>query len=174
MSEWLLFQIMVRRRTKSITWTNAHLLLIWPVRANFSEILKLHLKLSSETFRPSFANLAIGITRYFWNAFNWNQIFVYWFKFRSITCLRVLSAVNRFWIRLGCGAIQSGDDKWHYNDVIMGTMAFQITSLTIVYSTVYSGADQRKHQSSASLAFVCVWGGGGSPGDRWIPRTNGQ
>ena len=42
----------------------------------------------------------------------------------------------------------------HYGDVIMGTMASQITSLTIVYSTVYSGADQRKHQSSASLAFV--------------------
>ena len=36
----------------------------------------------------------------------------------------------------------------------MGTMASQITSLIIVYSTVYSGADQRKHQSSASLAFV--------------------
>ena len=33
---------------------------------------------------------------------------------------------------------------------MMGTMAFQITSLTIVYSSVYSGADQRKHQSSAS------------------------
>ena len=44
----------------------------------------------------------------------------------------------------------------HYNDVIMGTMASQITSLTVVYSTVNSGADQRKHQSSASLAFV--WG----------------
>ena len=44
----------------------------------------------------------------------------------------------------------------HYNDVTMGAMASQITSLTIVYSTVYSGADQRKHQSSASLAFV--WG----------------
>ena len=42
----------------------------------------------------------------------------------------------------------------HYNDVIMGAMASQITSLTIVYSTVYSGADQRKYQSSASLAFV--------------------
>ena len=38
----------------------------------------------------------------------------------------------------------------------MGTKASQITSLTIVYSTVYSDADQRKHQSSASLAFV--WG----------------
>ena len=44
----------------------------------------------------------------------------------------------------------------HYDDVIMGAMMSRITSLTIVYSTVYSGADQRKHQSSASLAFV--WG----------------
>ena len=42
----------------------------------------------------------------------------------------------------------------HYSNVIMTTMAYQITSPTIVYSTVYSGADQRKHQSSASLAFV--------------------
>ena len=42
----------------------------------------------------------------------------------------------------------------HYDDVIMGTMASQMTSLTFVYSTVYSGADQRKHQSSASLVFV--------------------
>ena len=44
----------------------------------------------------------------------------------------------------------------HYDDVIMGAMASQITSLAIVHSTVYSGADQSKHQSSASLAFV--WG----------------
>ena len=42
----------------------------------------------------------------------------------------------------------------HYCDVIMATIASQITSLMIVYSTVYSDADQRKHQSSASLAFV--------------------
>ena len=42
----------------------------------------------------------------------------------------------------------------HYDNAIMGAMASQITSLTIVYSTVYSGADQRKHQSSTSLAFV--------------------
>ena len=41
----------------------------------------------------------------------------------------------------------------HYSDVRMGKIASQITSLTIVYSTVYSDADQRKHQSSASLAF---------------------
>ena len=51
----------------------------------------------------------------------------------------------------------------------MTTMASQITSLTVVYPTVYSDADQRKHQSSASLAFV--WG---IHRDRWIPRTKGQ
>ena len=58
---------------------------------------------------------------------------------------------------------------FHYDDVTMGTMAAQITSLAIVYSTFYSGADQSKHQSSASMAFV--WG---IHRDRWIPRTNGQ
>ena len=42
----------------------------------------------------------------------------------------------------------------HYNDVIMSAMSFLITSLTIVYSSAYSVADQRKHQSSASLAFM--------------------
>ena len=45
--------------------------------------------------------------------------------------------------------------NFHCSDVIMSTMASQITSLTIVYLTVYSGVDQkRKHQSSASLTFV--------------------
>ena len=57
----------------------------------------------------------------------------------------------------------------HYTDVIMSTKASQVTSLTDVYSTVCSDADQRKHQSSASLAFV--WG---IHQDRWIPRTKGQ
>ena len=42
----------------------------------------------------------------------------------------------------------------HYSDVIMGVTISQISSLTIVYSTFYSDADRRKHQSSAPLAFV--------------------
>ena len=42
----------------------------------------------------------------------------------------------------------------NYSDVIMSAMASQITGVSIVYSTVCSGADQRKHQSSASLAFL--------------------
>ena len=44
----------------------------------------------------------------------------------------------------------------HYSDVIMGAIASQITSLTIVYSAIYSGADQRNHQSSASLPLCGI------------------
>ena len=42
----------------------------------------------------------------------------------------------------------------NYNDVTMDAMVSQIASLTIVYSIIYSSADQRKHQNSLSLAFV--------------------
>ena len=42
---------------------------------------------------------------------------------------------------------------YHYGDVIMSMMASQITDISIVYMTVCLGANQRKHQSSASLAF---------------------
>ena len=49
----------------------------------------------------------------------------------------------------------------HYNDVIMSAITSQITSLTIVYSTVYSDADQRKHQRAAQMASyaenVSIW-----------------
>ena len=42
----------------------------------------------------------------------------------------------------------------HYDDVIMTMLASQISSLPVVCSIVYSDVNQRKHQSSASLAFV--------------------
>ena len=47
---------------------------------------------------------------------------------------------------LFAGEITDGAE-WtiNYSDIIMGTVESQITSLTIVYSTVYSDADQRKH-----------------------------
>ena len=62
--------------------------------------------------------------------------------------------IYKSWIYL-CVSHHSTDlTDTHYNDVIMSAMTYQITSLTIVYSTVYLDADQRKHQSSASLVFV--------------------
>ena len=73
---------------------------------------------------------------------------------------RVQGSSKMFWQNtksyLYCAIFQNMPNvcRVHYNDVIMGTIASQITSLTTVYSTVYLDADQRKHQSSASLAFV--------------------
>ena len=52
----------------------------------------------------------------------------------------------------------------HHNDIKMSAMASQITCLTIADSTIYSGADQRKYQSSVT----------GLCGDQWIHRTKGQ
>ena len=62
--------------------------------------------------------------------------------------------VNGYITRINRSLWYNYTNTKHYCDVIMGAMASQITSPTIVYSTVYSGADQRKHQSCASLAFV--------------------
>ena len=62
--------------------------------------------------------------------------------------LNVIEQRSRSWTGFGVNRMS------HYCDVIMGAMTSQITSLTIVYSIVYSGADKIKLQSSASLAFV--------------------
>ena len=61
-------------------------------------------------------------------------------------------------------------DAWNYSDATMSTMASQITSLTIVYPTVYSGADQRKKIKAPRHWPLC----GEFTGDQWIPRTKGQ
>ena len=54
----------------------------------------------------------------------------------------------------------------HYSDVIISAMVSQITGVSMVFSTVCSGADKRKHQSSASLPLWKEF-----TGDRWIPLT---
>ena len=60
------------------------------------------------------------------------------------------------WVSIELQAMTFKCDRYWLSKlhVIMSAMASQITSLTIVYLCVYSSADQRKHQSSASLAFV--------------------
>ena len=74
--------------------------------------------------------------------------YVTWFM---KTDKRYFSLVSKYM----CMTEVTNPNSWiHYSDVKIAAMASQITSLTIVYSTVYSGADQRKHHRSASLAFV--------------------
>ena len=65
-----------------------------------------------------------------------------------MTCLQLKLPCYSWWRHL------MANQGRHYDDIVMGAMVSQITSLTIVYSIVYSGTDERKHQSSASLAFV--------------------
>ena len=62
--------------------------------------------------------------------------------------------MHNFWISPIACSIASTCQWHHYDDVIMTMLESQITSLTVVYSIVYTGVHQRKHQSSASLAFV--------------------
>ena len=63
---------------------------------------------------------------------------------------------RRFRITSHRRQIVTNRQKFHYRDLIMSAMVSQITSLTIVYSTVYSATDQISYRSSAPLAFV--WG----------------
>ena len=87
--------------------------------------------------------------------FTW--VFPEWFHTRNLV---VDYNLVLWWLKLGWyqsialllhwGIVMS----YRYSDVIMSAMASQITSLMIVYSTVYSGTDQRKHRSSATLAFM--------------------
>ena len=63
-------------------------------------------------------------------------------------------------------------ERSHYNDIIMSAVASQITGVSSVYPIVCSGADQRKHQSSTSLAFVrgIYWWPVNSPHKRPVTR----
>ena len=140
-------------RRQAIIWTNTGILLIGRLGTNFNEILigiptfsfkKLHLKTSSAKWRLF--------------CFGFNELMQ-----RTLPLVNVGTESAIVWVAIIIMHMLLIFFKWqllsskrwvHYSDTIMSAMAFQITSLTIVYSIVYSGADQRKHQSSASMAFV--------------------
>ena len=93
--------------------------------------------------------LADDIFKFFFNGDGSILIILCW-----SLILRVQPTPSQHWFRWGPKRQQAIISTNHYSDFIMGMLASQITSLTIVYSTVYSSVDQRKHQSSTSLAFV--------------------
>ena len=81
--------------------------------------------------------------------YRWNILHV-----ASAEIILLIVVKNLYHIKLGQAHVTCTCHLIHYSDIIIGVMASQIASLMIVYSTVKSGADQRKYQSSASLAFV--------------------
>ena len=82
--------------------------------------------------------------------------------FSFVFCVATYRDMFIDWLRSQCG-------HEHYDDVIMTILASQITSLTVVYSIVYSGVNQRNIKAPRHWPLC-----GKFTGDRWISRTNGQ
>ena len=129
---------------QAIIWTNAGLLLIGTVGINFREILneihtfsykKMQLIMSVK-WRPFCLGLNVLMNK------SPGTHFTNGLRAHNPNLVNISAALEWKIIRSDHNSLQ-----WRHNER-------QITCLTIVYSTVYSGADQRKHQSSASLAFV--------------------
>ena len=144
-------------RRQAIIWTNAGILLIRTLGTNFSDILikintfslkKMHLKMSSGRRQPSCLGLNV-------------LTLVCLFTKRQRVSF-VISSTMKFFPHATFE--NTNFRRAHYTDVMMSAMASQITGVSIVCSTVGSGADQRKYQSSVSLVFVRGI-------HRWISRT---
>ena len=111
--------------------------------------IKMHLKMSVKC-RPFCRSLSVLTVA--WIIHPPQPIFTLWricyvinvtSSFRSYIMAIDITASHLYFIAVGF---------LHYSDVMMSAMVSQITSLTIVYSTVYTSADLRKHESSASQA----------------------
>ena len=109
----------------------------------------------------------------FENASSGEKTFVYLFRFHLPLFLREQLTMGHRWFAQWFGTEQTTShylNPWHrsvthryiigyYSDVMMSAMASQITSLTIVYSTVFSGADQRKHVVTCNLSGDIIHNG---------------
>ena len=131
-------------RRQAITWTNVHLLSIEPLGTSFSEIRikiqnfslkKMHLKMPSAKWQP----FCPGRDELKPEGCAYMFVTISFFTLHDT----VLFIVYSLYI-----------DFSHYSDAIMNEMASEIAGISNVHSTVCLGADQRKHQSSASLAIV--------------------
>ena len=68
--------------------------------------------------------------------------------------IRCLFQISQDWYRMIINSIFANFQIIHYIDVVMSAMTSQITGVSVVYSTICSGADQRKYQSSVSLVLL--------------------
>ena len=131
-------------RCQAIAWTNADALSTRPIETEFCESkykhnetlssCKMHFKMPSAYFQPFESVLSVleVCDRVHYGGKPTLNILIDTSNLKDWFCI--------FW--------------FHYSNVIMSAMVSQIAGVSIVYSTVCSGTDQRKHQRSASLAFV--------------------
>ena len=105
-------------------------------------------KLHQQDIKLFYPNFATWVQQYYKTLPIW--YLGYW-PGGSVACQTILLKIFDTLLYNLAGVL---DAVFHYSDIIMSAMPSQITSVTIVCWTVYSGADQRKRQSSASLTFV--------------------
>ena len=141
-------------RRQAIIWINDGILLIGPLGIKFREIYieilifsfkKMRLKVSSVKLAAIFLDLNMLVTGQAW------QVVLTPALMQVTLPCTCGTTVYCCWVQMPDHMVYRW---WHHGDVIISAMASQITRFTIVYLTVYPGADQRKHQSSASVAFV--------------------
>ena len=157
---------------QAITWTNTDLLSVGPRGTSFSETLFKE-NVFENIVRTTTILLGYDVLRSIWcfqlhsgcklhqpplfcpRRDNYSAITGALRRLRSPTPDRLFNSLFRVKItNMNVAHYWTYVKGIHCITMIMSPMASQITSLTIVYSTVYWGGDQRKHQSSVSLAFV--------------------
>ena len=131
------------------TWSNIDLLSVGPLQPNFSktwpELQTFHSRPYIWKYRLQNKSCCAGLTAGLYHQ-------QYHFDQNSdISMSSYFTGFSKSHLWRHCNELFK---NLHCNNVIVGAIASQITSLTIVYSIVYSDADQRKHQSCTSLAFV--------------------
>ena len=115
-------------RHQAIIWSNAGILSTGPLGTNSSEILI-----------KKFIHFIFHSRRGIWkrrlrNGGHFASALLCWSYWEITVCRIALCPISQ----------TTYEKKTHYSDVIMSMMASKITSLTIIYATVYSGADEKK------------------------------
>ena len=86
-----------------------------------------------------------------YSCYHLSSVYRSWVSKYMYVCIYDMMFIMKFITRISTFSNQILVTNWyqntHYNDIIIGAIASQITSLTIVYWTVYSDADQREHQA---------------------------
>ena len=151
---------MTRRQSSSLHWRD----FVWVAKVIFVH------KPRASYFWFIEARLLSGTQMYVWHedVMAWGRFPHYWPFVRGIQGSPPLMKWGVTWLDKGILVMRLQIVIQHYNDVMMSAMVSPITGVSTVCWTVCSGADQRKHQSSASLAFMRVTGG--FPSQRSVTR----
>ena len=102
-------------------------------------------------FLPHYWTLVNGIQQWPVDSTHKGKV-IWWITWKAVEEMVMLLVV---WVSMTLKQSHCNETLWHYGDVIMGTIASQITSLIWLFTQPFIQTQiKKKHQSSTSLAFV--------------------